>query len=504
MDVVIFHHHLLPGGVTSVIRQGAEALRAHSRRISRIRVVAGRMPEDGAGIPENEIVRMPEIDYSSPGPLNRILWERRTRRLADALMGKFGGDGAVWWIHNYHLGKNPLFTEAVLRIAELPDAPRLVLQPHDFPEAGRHANLCALDKAVTRPLYPLGERVRYALINQRDLRLLKSAGVPESRLFLLENPVSPPPQELTLMDDARSLRSRLFPDSDPQHPTLLYPVRSIRRKNVLEAGMLLHLTDIPLRLIVTLPGVSRPEATYSKAVQGAFGSGLIRGEFGTGAQRADLSLGWLAAACDMVVSSSVQEGFGYLFIQALQWGLPLLARRLDTAPDPHGLYDGYPASFYSDLLCPLGPGEKASLLRRYGDKLRRIRKLAPAEVVERLGDELRQAFARDAVDFSFLDLPMQMRLLAAAAKRSGFRTELRNLNSDLAANLQALLSERPRPRLQAVDESFGLAAYASRVDRLLDSFDQPTAEETTGRPEDVQKNMRAAFLDAHHLRLLLD
>ena len=496
VELVIFHHHLLPGGVTTVIRQGVDALRAHSRRISRIRVVAGRVPEKLSFPAGVEVVRLPEIDYSSPGPLDRILWERRARHLADVLMERFGDGGAVWWVHNYHLGKNPLFTDAVLRVAGMTDGPRLILQPHDFPEAGRYANLRALDGTVKRPLYPLGLRVRYALINQHDLGLLKNAGVPEPLLLLLENPVSPPPEAFTRSRDAEGSRSL--------HPTLLYPVRSIRRKNVLEAGMLLRLVDVPLRLIVTLPGVSRPERAYSAIVEEAFRSGLINGEFGTGARRAGVSLEQLAAACDMVVSSSVQEGFGYLFIQALQWGLPLLARRLDTFPDPRGLYDGYPSSFYSDFLCPLEPGERAALLRRYRDKLRRIRKLAPAGVTERLDHSLQQTFARDAVDFSFLDPGLQMRLLMAAAERSDFRTELRNLNSDLAEKLRASLSAHPGQRIQAVDGFFGLRAFASRFDQLLGSFDQPQPAAETARHEEVQKRMRAAFLDAQHLRILLD
>jgi hypothetical protein len=504
MDLVIFHHHLLPGGVTSVITQGVEALGAHSRRISRIRVVAGRVPEP-APLPEGaEIIRMPEIDYSPPGPLDRVFRETRARRLADALMEKFGGGGPVWWIHNFHLGKNPLFTEAILRVAEAPNAPRLILQPHDFPEAGRQANLRALEAVVRRPLYPLGPRVRYALINRRDLQLLKEAGVPASRLFLLENPVSAPREAATHAEDARAVRSRLLPDSDPRDPTLLYPVRSIRRKNVLEAGMLLRLVEAPLRLLVTLPGVSRPETAYSGIVQEAFRSGLIHGEFGTGVQRPEVSVGQLAAACDMVVSSSVQEGFGYLFIHALQWGRPLLARQLDTVPDPGGLYDGYPASFYSGFLCPVAPDERAALMSRYRDKVRRLARLAHAGVVEKLERELLQVFARDEVDFSFLDPPLQVKLLAAAAQRSDFRAEVQRLNSGLAESLQSFLSEHPTDRIKEVDRLFGPVAYASRVDEMLDSFDKPPSDAAVGGHTDVQENMRAAFLNARHLRLLFD
>ena len=192
MDLVIFHHHLMPGGVTSVIRLGAEALLKHSSRVSRIRIVAGRLPENGPSIPGAQITCMPEIDYAPAPPFSRFLWKQRARHLAEILLERFGGNGAVWWVHNYHLGKNPLLTEALLHIAALADGPRMILQPHDFPEAGRYDNLRALDRSITAPLYPCGPRVRYALINRRDLGLLKRAGLPEVLPLSPGKPGCPP------------------------------------------------------------------------------------------------------------------------------------------------------------------------------------------------------------------------------------------------------------------------------------------------------------------------
>jgi hypothetical protein len=380
----------------------------------------------------------------------------------------------------------------------------MILQPHDFPEAGRYRNLAALDNLVGLPLYPCGPRVRYALINGRDLRLLKNAGVPASRLFLLENPVAPPGRVTPWGDDKRGIRSLLFPGADPGHATLLYPVRSIRRKNVLEAGILLRLLDVPLRLIVTLPGVSKPEKAYSETVEDAFRRGLIPGEIGAGVRRADLRIEQLAAACDLVVSSSVQEGFGYLFVQALQWGLPLLARRLETIPGADGLYDGYPAFFYGDVRCPLDASDTARLLERYRDKLRRIRGFLPAGAEESMEKELAGRFAQGPADFSFLDPLLQMQLLEAAAERSGYRQAVREENAALARGLDGLLAEQPAARARAVEERFGLPAYASRVRRLLDSFAREGPETPEGEPARVQQKMRAAFARAEHVRLLYD
>ncbi len=502
VDLVIFHYHLLPGGITTVIRQGVEALSRYSRRISRIRVVAGRVPEGTRAFPGSELVCLPDVDYGPERSLGRLIWREKTQRLADSLCEQFGSDEAVWWIHNYHLGKNPLFTEALLRLASSGDGPRMILQPHDFPEAGRYRNLATLARLLSLPLYPAGPRVRYALINARDVKLLGDAGLPESSLFLLENPVAQPVEE-PWTGDRKGLRALLFPHADPRHPTLLYPVRAIRRKNVLEAGMLLWLLDAPLRLIVTLPGISKQEKVYSSLVENAFRDGLIAGEFAAGVRRSDLRLERIAAACDLVLSTSVQEGFGYLFVQALQWGLPLLARSLETIPGSAGFYDGYPARFFEGLSCPLEPSERSGLLARYREKLKRLEKLLPRGILESLDAEITSVLADERVDFSFLDAPLQMRLLAAS-REPDFRSALRNLNGNLAGSLDVLLSERPPSRAQTVEARFGLAAYAARVDSLLESFESLTPRHHGVDPHTVEERMRAAFARADQLRLLFD
>ncbi|HVP18318.1 MAG TPA: hypothetical protein VMU36_04925, partial [Spirochaetia bacterium] len=113
IDLVVFHYHLLPGGVTTVIRQGVEALARFSRRAARVRIVAGRVPQDGQAFPGTEVICFPDIDYASERSLGGPIWKERAQRLADTLREHFGGNDAVWWVHNYHLGKNPLFTEAL-------------------------------------------------------------------------------------------------------------------------------------------------------------------------------------------------------------------------------------------------------------------------------------------------------------------------------------------------------------------------------------------------------
>jgi hypothetical protein len=504
MDLVIFHHHLLPCGVTTVIMQTIASLRRYGRGISRIRVITGRLPDGGLDIPGAEITCLPETGYALKRSRGGVRWGERADRLAGRLIDGFGAGDVIWWIHNYHLGKNPLFTEAVLRLAYSPSGPRMILQPHDFPEAGRFDSLSELDRLVTLPLYPVGPRIRYAAVNQSDFERLKGAGMPACRLFLLTNPVGLPADETGWRESTRGLRSLLFPWADPRAPIVLYPVRSIRRKNVLEAGILLKLASFPTQLVVTLPGESPREQGYSALVEGAFRDGHIPGEFAAGVRRVDLPVERMAAACDLAVSSSVQEGFGYLFIQALQWGLPLLARSLETIPAGDMIFSGYPAHFYDSLVCPLDAPERSSLLERYCAKLARVRRHLSHDARAALLAEIEGMLSRDCVDFSYFDPPLQLRVLTEAAGSAELRGRLREANRGLTRHLDRLLAERPERRVQDVEKRFGLAAYSALVQRLLDSFHQPVGDEPPADPVRVQEGMRAAFTRAAYQRLLYD
>ncbi len=87
----------------------------------------------------------------------------------------------------------------------------------------------------------------------------------------------------------------------PESPLLLYPVRTVRRRNVLEAG-----------LLVSLPGLKRTEIVYSRLVEQCFHEGLIPGLWGIGEDLAEAGLSFrdTVQASDLVVSTAVRDGCG--------------------------------------------------------------------------------------------------------------------------------------------------------------------------------------------------
>ena len=515
LHLYIFHYHLLPGGVTTVIRDGARALLTHADlvpELTRLVVVTAGAEDGGLGAPV-ERRRLDAVGYDD-APATAA----GQRQLAELLRRRFG-DG-VWWIHNHHLAKNTRFTGAVL-LAAAAGQP-MILQIHDFPENARPANLARLLREVPASPYPTGRHVRYAVLNRRDHDALVAAGCPAECITLLGNPVRPAaPVPAPATGPARAARAGLQDAAaasepvgsgayDPRRPVWLYPVRVRRRKNVLEAGLLARLAGA--NLIVTLPASSAAETPYSREVERLFAGGAIPGLYGVG-ERLDahgLSFDDLLAAAHLIVSPSVEEGFGFQFVNALQWRRPLLARRLAVLDDLQELLDGYPAAVYEALHCPLAPATRRALRAAYAPVVERAARLLPDASGNRLRAELDAILAGDTVDFSYLGAAQQAALLRRCSD-AGVARELRQANAELLGAVQGLAHRPPPDRRQPIEAAFGEAAFARRSAALLAPLIASGSGARRGAPAPGSAHaaidpaaVRRAFAKPAALRLLME
>ena len=471
MPLYIFHYHLLPGGVTTVIRDGARALLTQPDLIPEpapLVVVAAGAEGGGLAAPV-ERVRLDAVGYDD-APATAAA----QRQLADLLCRRFG-DG-VWWVHNHHLAKNTRFTGAVL-LAAAAGQP-MILQIHDFPENARPANLARLRREVPASPYSAGDNVRYAVLNRRDRDALVAAGCPAERVVLLANPVRPaPPIAAADSPAARRARAGLAAAAaarppigtgslHPDRPLWLFPVRVRRRKNVLEAGLLARLAGA--NLVVTLPASSAAETPYSLQVEELYAAGAIPGLCGVGErlQAHGLSFDDLLAAAHLVVSPSVEEGFGFQFVNALQWRRPLLARHLPVLDDLEALLEGYPAAVYDAVCCPLPRAERDALRAAYDPVAERAARLLPEAAGQRLRAELDTILSGDTVDFSYLGAAQQAALLRRCGD-PGVARELRQANAALLDTAQALPHRAPPNRAELIETAFGAAPFARRAAALL-------------------------------------
>lgn len=518
--IFVFHYHVLPGGVTDVIINSIRAILQNRSDIESVTLVTGREENteavlsrisEGGHVVSCDVVA--ELDYTpATEPLPDTL--ARCERLKAVLARTFGGDDVLWWVHNYHVGKNPAFTRAICELADAGETPRTVLHIHDFPECARYENLEYLTRTVDSSPYPSSPAVQYAVINRRDRDALVEAGMPSDRVHLLLNPVPRPSgghhgSRPNLMHALQSFADSNGSRFRPENPVLLYPIRCIRRKNVLEMGLLARLAG-DWNLVTTLPGLSELERPYSQLVSYAYESGAIDGVFGIGRQESHYGTSFeeLTHHADVIVSSSVQEGFGMLFVNALQWGAPLFARHLPVLEGIMPVFNGYPARFYGSLRVPFespGLSNYTSYLRmRYKERLDSVA-VVPDTARRRMEVQLESILGGDAIDFAYLPPETQFALLKDAAD-PGFAEIVRELNQETVAALRDMTGRAP-DIAERVEKTFGYEAFAGSFARLLASFPEPRSGAGTGRSAEtrfdgVRERLVSAFADIDQFRLL--
>ncbi len=509
MRLIIFHYHLLPGGVTQVIISSVTSILKFIPEITEITLVCGKkenteeilrkikrsFPDETISPVNIKMEIIPEIGY-----LSECTDSPESEKIVKILTEKFS-DG-IWWIHNFQLGKNPFFTKALLAIAEKFPSIQMVMQIHDFPESARYQYIKELKSHIPHSLYPLSANVRYAVINPRDKKFLISAGIPDSMVFLLDNPVEDS-RPLSVEPRDNELENYFYKTEQsylPGQPILIYPVRTIRRKNVLEAGFISKILTEQFNLFVTLPGVSETEKHYSEQVESAFSEKLIHGVFASGIKGESAGIGYYRqiAASRAVLSSSVQEGFGYLFINALQWNKPLIARYLDILDGTENLFTNQNAQFYTGLFVPLSVKEQQLLKEAYNSKITGLSSILSENVLLKLKEQLSGIFHDNLVDFSFLPVEMQISFLKKLSEKS-FQHEVRVINSNSLRKIEKLLFTSSRITQKPDLYRFTLKTHAEKIKDILDSFLIPVK---IPDKKDINLNLLTTFARIDCLRLL--
>lgn len=331
---------------------------------------------------------MPEVDYQMEPVANRQQFFAEATELANNILESLRleqhtkENPYVLHVHNANLGKNPRLTLALKLLAdrmEEEDLPAWILyQMHDFAEDHRPTNwaaLCNCSGEYDRPLaiemmYPTSARVRWVCINSTDREKLISIGLNPELISVLPNAVdvetfsSPALMimsdseleelQLTRRDFAGDLKKRICEYArqrdftfDPDRRILLAPIKTLRRKNVIESLLLLTALNVDTncyQLIVTLPAASEADVEYCRAIEDfvrrnhlpvviGMGEELLASgnqrviESGEVMRYGLIDLFYLSEA---VVTTSIQEGFGYVFHEPWLAGKAVLGRNIPS------------------------------------------------------------------------------------------------------------------------------------------------------------------------------
>ena len=294
---------------------------------------------------------VPELAYRD-GPLSAEAMESALRRLRE-----LGGYDGLLHFHNPTLGKNPSWMPMVNQLAA--DGQAMLLQIHDFGED--HRWLPGRQPAEHATYYPCGGRIHWLVLHPDDRSVLLAAGLGPDDISVLPNPVSEP--VYGSLPRARDGKTRV-----------LYPARGIRRKNLGEFLLLAALAPPTWEFRASLPPIGKAQARHFhrwRRWASCLGINVLLG-MGPGDHRPDL-----------VLSTSVREGFGYALAEPWLASVPATGRYPgrwlsgdDATPLPHvpGLYHSLkiPTAWIQKsvwmravLDSPLEPDAKELLMQRF-------------------------------------------------------------------------------------------------------------------------------------------
>lgn len=395
MRVAIVHYHLSPGGVTRVIEAASNVLEAAG--IPHVMLTGERTPR-----PRHR--QIPGLGYlSSPGDLTaEILANTLRTAAAEAL----GAPPDLWHFHNHSLGKNHLIAGVVALMADVGE--RMVLQIHDLAENGRPQNYPATSDF--RKIYPFSPRIHYAFLNARDRSIFTTAGLPEVNSSVLTNPVPCP---------AASGRNEF-----PKPSILFAPVRGIRRKNLGELVLLAALAPAGSHFAVSRAPLN-PDAllvhdTWHKFVRER--SLLIEFDVvdrfapATGAA-ADFE-SWVSHATHFV-TTSVEEGFGLSFLEAVAHGKPLIGRDLPHVTLEHARHGIRSGRLYQKILIPIDWVEPTVLESHLATTLERNHRLYRRPLAQaHIAAVLKNLIDQEQLDFGNLPEPLQQAVIERLTEKS--------------------------------------------------------------------------------------
>lgn len=463
MKIAFIHYHLKQGGVTTVIRQQVEAVRAAGWQAV---VIAG---ETSAAAFPAEVICLPELAYDSP--------ENEScdpKALADQIirvLNRHWPRGAdIVHVHNPTLAKNR-HMQAVLKALQ-ESGVTLLCQIHDFAEDGR-TNVYFQEDYV--------RDCHYAVINPRDYQLLIKAGLCGQGCHLLPNTIT---------------SVHWNTDDSTVGDYVLYPIRAIRRKNIGEALLLSLYFDPGVHLAITLPPNS-PKDFDSYRQWRSF------------AQRHDLSVKFevgvgadfpaLMGHCRYVLTTSITEGFGFAFLEPWTAGKALWGRLLPSTCQGF-INQGFQLShLYTRLWVPLQWIDAKPFELKWENAMTRAAGQLSAPLPEHGADGAwRLVSGTGNIDFGLLDEHNQQHIIRKVLEDTRAADRLEQLNPFLAQpGPPGSFADRIDHNFKLVTELYHPKTYERQLKKVY------AAVAASPVRHGIDKSVLAcAFLQPHEFSLL--
>ncbi|TYB32126.1 MAG: glycosyltransferase family 4 protein [Candidatus Mcinerneyibacterium aminivorans] len=493
-EIYFFHYHFLTGGVNTVVKKLIEILK------NRYKITIFTSLEMGIEGIQNqlkyenvEVNDFPEIRYIYPENIDKDKFNKLKNKIL-ARLKKNHKENALYWVHNYHLGKNPAFTSAFINFIKK-EGVKTILQIHDFPECARWVNYKFLDKYVDHTLYPLSNNIVYSTINKRDFERLRDAGVPEKNLFYLPNSVSLDRENIN-KKQKKNIRREIFDKLKElikikeNEYLFLYPTRTIRRKNILEAILVNRLFNKRSNLIVTLGANSKKERKYEETVKKVFNNEKIKGVWAISKHFPDL-FPKLMKGSDLLITTSLLEGFGLMYLESKINKQNFFSRKINILEDFENIEE---ESYYTGI--KVYNKKKDFLVDRYESKIDSLKLKKKYKKI--LLQKVREKINKRIIDYSYLDVDSQKDI---CLKKN--INEIKKLNKGVSSKMLKLTENYKKQGINL--DFFSFEKYRKRVKKLVKEVEKENnLNYDNNQKKKIDEKVMKSFLKIKYIRLIFD
>jgi hypothetical protein len=343
MKILFLHYAFKSDGVTRCVLNNISGLKKLSKNISF--VLAGNC--FAPSIPSD--IEKRYIDWNSSDIVSQI---REITRDVDVIM-----------IENPTVGIFPKATLAFKEYSEKNKDKKILYRIHDLIDDRPHL-FENFRKTFDNfdDIYPSSNNVSFLTLTSFDKRRLIKKGLNNVRVL---------PNSIVISDldinHEKSLGLRtLFEKKGivkPGEKILAYPVRIERRKNIEEAMLLtkiLNEGEENYRLIITIPF----DEDYKKELEILADKYQIPCSFGKASKyisfdkKDEFTIADFYSTSDLVISTSVREGFGFVFVEPWLAGTPIIGRAISSVIEDFQTNRIDLSYFYGNNLLPVSNDSK--------------------------------------------------------------------------------------------------------------------------------------------------
>jgi hypothetical protein len=401
--LIIVHYHYRPGGVRQVVEWGAAAV-ARCWGCERVVMLGGeRVPEGWRGEFERAVFPMP-VRWESDAGLG--YWsEFAGEGGAEELLRREVRSGDVVWAHNLSVGRRLRLGGMVARVAEAVGA-SVWLHQHDWWWDGRwerwaefgEQGVGSLEEAVALT-FPAGERVRTVAVNAADARFARD--VLGQRCGFGGNPLVRPETSRAAVEEAREWLRGM----SGGRRVWVYPARALRRKNLVEAVLVMRAVDEGAMLVTTGGVSSGAERGWYAGMGRAVEEGGWPMRLAVAEEVGAPSVPAMMGAAEAVVMSSLREGFGLPWWEAAVLRRPLLARRLAGTRETLEMAGLGASAVWDAVMVSRETFDAGAEEERVGERRERVLGMLPGELRGVVREPAREM--ADEVDFGALSFEAQ-------------------------------------------------------------------------------------------------